>query len=263
MQLFSPAIVPRKKIGKNTPLPAYFQPSELDVICSRGKNSFNHEGNKRYQAVIEDAAESYIKVEKRVDKSLVVISIMDKIRRLSPDGGFVRFCKEQKCYVEIGDSQVREKIGHDLRLCSRRRKERHAAYCRQNPVSIDDSSYQYGKTKNIFSSSHSPISNSIFSETTSSDSFVEEKASIEFQKEICRHSRNSDANYTCMTLNSTQKSNFRTNKNPFILQPSHHGRAPLLSPSKFLAPTSPITPLDQLLQQLFPEDLFKEEKFEN
>ena len=49
------------------------------------------------------------------ERSLVIIDVADIIRSRTPNGGFVKFCNKQNCYVEIGDSRAREKVGNVLR----------------------------------------------------------------------------------------------------------------------------------------------------
>ena len=43
---------------------------------------------------------------------------------------FVKFCKEKNCYVEVGDTKAREKVGHALRELTSSRSS--------TPSSIDD-----------------------------------------------------------------------------------------------------------------------------
>lgn len=101
-----PPIVPRTAVPKDSPLPLDFQPGQYDVICSRGKRAFHHEGNKWFRRVIETHVEAYMAAPSKVDKSLLVIAIVDSIRSRSPIGGFVRFSREMDCFVEIGDILV-------------------------------------------------------------------------------------------------------------------------------------------------------------
>lgn len=119
-----------------------FEPGEYDVICSRGKQYYNHIGNIRFRTMVESHVEEYCRAETKVGKGAVVMSIVDAIRRASPAGGFVRFSVKRGRYVEIGDElvsqdsknpcidehndsntceftsnekQAREKVGHALR----------------------------------------------------------------------------------------------------------------------------------------------------
>jgi hypothetical protein len=91
---------------KDCPLDPGFEPGEYDVICSRGKQYYNHIGNIRFRTMIENHVERYCRAETKVGKSAVVVSIVHAIRILSPAGGFVRFSLKRGCYVEIGDELV-------------------------------------------------------------------------------------------------------------------------------------------------------------
>lgn len=99
----------------STPLPSYFQPGEHDVICSRGRNAYNHTGNKNLREVINFHTEQYSQSLSRAEKSILIISVVGIIRSRSPEGGFVKFCPKNKCYFEIGDVRAREKVGHSFR----------------------------------------------------------------------------------------------------------------------------------------------------
>ena len=130
--------------GTDSPLDPGFEPGEHDVICSRGKQYYNHIGNIRFRALIQDQVERYSRAENKVAKSRIVMSIVNEVRSASPAGGFVRFSLKRGCYVEIGDElvsqysinvyvdepddsihplrmrvinqkQAREKVGHALR----------------------------------------------------------------------------------------------------------------------------------------------------
>jgi hypothetical protein len=91
-------------------LPASFVPGESDVICARGKQAKNHSGNVRFRAVVNDHLEVYSKAATRMEKSLIVSSIIDAVRNATPSGGFVREEGDGSWY-EVGDHIAREKIG--------------------------------------------------------------------------------------------------------------------------------------------------------
>ena len=92
-----------------TPLPDSFTPGPVDVICARGKRAFNHTGNRRFRALIEAHLDKYEKATSKIDKSLIVSSIVDSVREASPNGGFVR--EDGGRWFEVGDHNAREKIG--------------------------------------------------------------------------------------------------------------------------------------------------------
>lgn len=118
MSKMSPAssILPRRQaVETDKALGPDFRPGPYDVICSRGKVAYNHSGNRHFRTILETYLEDYKKCVLKLDKSVAVIAIVDDIRKLSPNGGFIKFCKDKKCYVEVGDKRAKEKVGHALR----------------------------------------------------------------------------------------------------------------------------------------------------
>jgi hypothetical protein len=102
---------PSASSSKKSQLPAEFQPSSYSVVCGRGKDSFNHVGNRRFRALVTMFIERYSQAGSKVAKSAIVSEIIDVIRRA---GG--NFCKLQRgAWFEVGDHQAREKVGALLR----------------------------------------------------------------------------------------------------------------------------------------------------
>jgi hypothetical protein len=96
-----------------TPLSANFSPGRCDVICARGKEAKNHEGNRRYRAIIKNTLNKYAQATSRYEKTVIVSEIVDAIREFSSDGGFVK--KQGGVWIEVGDQLAREKVGQSLR----------------------------------------------------------------------------------------------------------------------------------------------------
>lgn len=112
--IFTPAVVARIPHPKNQPMPAGFEPGKYDVICGlRGKQALQHVGNRRFRVTIAMNAEKYFKAPTKLDKSLIVIEVVDAIR--NGGGNFVKRDRKTKKWVEIGDQLAREKVGHALR----------------------------------------------------------------------------------------------------------------------------------------------------
>jgi len=91
-------------------LPVGFQPGPFDVICARGKEAYNHPGNKRFRSMIELSIEQYSKANSKLEKSLIVTSIVGAVRDVASGGGFVKK-EDNGRWVEVGDHLAREKIG--------------------------------------------------------------------------------------------------------------------------------------------------------
>ena len=96
--------------------PEDFEPSDKDVICARGKAAFSHVGNRRFRLVILMNLEKYHNAKNKVEKSIIVTSIVDLIREGSPvNGGFVKKSAVTGRWMSINDKLAREKVGHALR----------------------------------------------------------------------------------------------------------------------------------------------------
>jgi hypothetical protein len=92
-------------------LPEAFKVGPNDVVCGRGKGSYNRPGNKQFRALVRTNVEEYQLAKSKLDKSMVFSKIVDKVRE---SGRFVKQRKD-KTWYEIGDEHAREKVGHALR----------------------------------------------------------------------------------------------------------------------------------------------------
>jgi hypothetical protein len=104
---------------RTIPLDPTYQPGCYDVVCGRGKGSYNRPGNKRFRAIVATFASAYQQARTKVDKSAVLSGIVDKVRSYNnPDTGlptqFVKYTKGTG-WVQIGDDLAREKVGHAMR----------------------------------------------------------------------------------------------------------------------------------------------------
>jgi hypothetical protein len=83
-----------------------FQPSNLSVICGRGKKSYNHTGNLCFRILTTTFVERYSRAESKTAKSTFVYNIVTLIREA---GG--HFCKYEKgAWFDVGDRVAREKV---------------------------------------------------------------------------------------------------------------------------------------------------------
>jgi hypothetical protein len=88
-----------------------FQPSDYSVLCSRGKDSDNHIGNRRFRELASTYVERYSQAVSKAAKSVIVSEIITAIRKL---GG--SFCKHKRgTWFELGDHYAREKVSALLR----------------------------------------------------------------------------------------------------------------------------------------------------
>ena len=90
---------------------AEIQPT--DVLCGRGKQAFNNQGNRRFRDLIAASTDKYINASSRLEKSMVVHSIVEQVKKI---GG--RFLKQDRYtgrWYELDERQAKEKVGHAIR----------------------------------------------------------------------------------------------------------------------------------------------------
>jgi hypothetical protein len=102
-----------------TLLDASYQPGAYDVVCGRGKGSYNRPGNKRFRSIVETYIPQYISARTKMDKSMVLNAIIDQVNSYTnPDTSlaaqFVKYTKAAG-WVMIADEHAREKVGHAIR----------------------------------------------------------------------------------------------------------------------------------------------------
>jgi hypothetical protein len=99
-----------------------YTPKPMDVICARGKSALQHAGNIRLRTIIEANLSEYERAESKLDKSLLVSSIIHQIRRgddnsdsnqTKSGGGSGGFVKQMDggVWFEVGYQSAREKCG--------------------------------------------------------------------------------------------------------------------------------------------------------
>jgi len=87
-------------------------PGPYDVICARGKQAYNHEGNRYFRQIIHQTTEKYSKVESKLQRSMIVTDVVDAIR--AKGNGFLRRNGKGE-WVECTDVMCREKVGQHFR----------------------------------------------------------------------------------------------------------------------------------------------------
>jgi hypothetical protein len=85
------------------------------------------------------ALEKYGKSTNKYQKTLIVSSIVDEVRELSPEGGFVKKQEPNGLWYEVGDHLAREKAGQNLRdgLSRQYKSSTKAKRRRRNVVGTD------------------------------------------------------------------------------------------------------------------------------
>lgn len=77
---------------------------------NRGSAAANHVGNLRFREIIRQKLPQYNSCKTKLEKSLIVTSIVDAVRDFSPNGGFIKQDNNGQWY-DVGDALAREKIG--------------------------------------------------------------------------------------------------------------------------------------------------------
>lgn len=85
------------------PLSESFELGEYDVICGRGRKCFNHIGNKRFRKIVKDYLPKYADASAKLDKTFIICDVVNRIRKNSPNGGFVKKDPMSGRYFEVGD----------------------------------------------------------------------------------------------------------------------------------------------------------------
>lgn len=128
----------RSSTRNKTFLPQDFEPSDMDVLCGRGKEYFNHTGNRRFRVMIDLSLPQYLQAETKTEKTSIVSAIVDKVRWSRSSCAttaattsvmptpidendtdrcalFVRFDRKKELWYDIGDEAAREKVGQTVR----------------------------------------------------------------------------------------------------------------------------------------------------
>jgi hypothetical protein len=117
-QVTLPAVISDLASGKvddPTPaLPVSFEPTNYDVVCGRGKGSYNRPGNRRFRSIVQLHMDEY-QASSKVDKTMVLNRIMELVQ--AQNEGTTRFLKRGKdgLFIVISDDLAREKVGHAIR----------------------------------------------------------------------------------------------------------------------------------------------------
>jgi hypothetical protein len=94
-------------------LPLDFTPGQNDVVCARGKSFWDHEGNKKYRALIASATVKYSGSTNKLEKTLIVSEIVEAVHHRS--GKFVKKENKGGPWVQVDEVFAREKVGQSLR----------------------------------------------------------------------------------------------------------------------------------------------------
>lgn len=90
-----------------------YKPSNIDILCGRGKKTSRHPGNVRFREVVLGNLHDYMALPSRLGKTWKIIEIVGVLR--ASGCKFLRIDTKSKQWYDIGDKGAREKVGHALR----------------------------------------------------------------------------------------------------------------------------------------------------
>lgn len=80
-------------------LPDGFEPGEHDVLCGRGRKCFNHPGNVKFREIVQSFLAQYSKAMTKLEKSYILSDVVEKVRKNSGIGGFIKKNEDGRWYV--------------------------------------------------------------------------------------------------------------------------------------------------------------------
>ena len=98
-----------------TPLPSYFVPTEKTVLLGRGKKILSHSGNQLFKLIVETQLQAYLDAESRIDKTTILMDVIQQVRDNDPGGGFVKRNPKTGQFFEVGDFLAKEKTAQAFR----------------------------------------------------------------------------------------------------------------------------------------------------
>eukprot|EP00934_Nitzschia_sp_Nitz4_P000853 Nitzschia sp. Nitz4//scaffold14_size191712//91472//92862//NITZ4_001721-RA/size191712-snap-gene-0.136-mRNA-1//1//CDS//3329536921//853//frame0 len=105
-------------------LPEWFTPSDRDVVCGWARQNHRHAGNQRFRKIVDQSAPLYVAAKSKLEKTQVIAAVVERVRRESPGGGFVKKDFQTGLWYEIGDDKARDKVGHAIRRSIEENKKR-------------------------------------------------------------------------------------------------------------------------------------------
>lgn len=108
------SMIPGNKMSRGAPSnqPLVIRPN--DVLCGRGKTSFNHSGNIRFRHIISQAIDEYRAATSKWEKSLVAARLVSVIH--SSGGRFLKQKKDNEDeWYELSSSESKSKVSHAIR----------------------------------------------------------------------------------------------------------------------------------------------------
>lgn len=90
-------------------------PGKNDVLCGRGGNVNNHEGNRYYRSIVQVEKENYTLNANKAEKTTICNNIIDRIHNLEPKGRFLMKQTGTNYWVEVDHGKAVAKTSQALR----------------------------------------------------------------------------------------------------------------------------------------------------
>lgn len=82
------------------------EPTKYDVLCGRGRDCYEHLGNKIFRTMIDANLKLYMETETKHERGTIVSGIVDRIRKTS--SSFLRFDTERQTWIELPEYEARK-----------------------------------------------------------------------------------------------------------------------------------------------------------
>jgi hypothetical protein len=96
------------------------KPSQYDVVCGRGKGSYNMPGNKRFRAIVAHYVDHYQSARTKLEKTIILEQIIVHVEAQNNHKSyFLRLDNSTNTnnglWCRMSLDEVREKVGHAIR----------------------------------------------------------------------------------------------------------------------------------------------------
>jgi hypothetical protein len=95
-------------------LPVGYEPSDYDVVCGRGKGSYNRPGNKRFRSIVALHVNEYQTSKTKLDKSIILENLVELVQK--QDNGNARFLKYEnspRSWCIMTNDEAKEKVSQN------------------------------------------------------------------------------------------------------------------------------------------------------
>lgn len=91
-------------------------PTSNDILCARGRQEYCHEGNTKFQKIVEKYKGVYQrKTTSNTEKSKICTSIIEELRKLDPPSRFLEMNQHNFLWEDIGNVRMARKVKTELR----------------------------------------------------------------------------------------------------------------------------------------------------